>query len=184
MNHQPSGKRRLKARFIDWAGFFIATSSLVLAKTVLQCCNSLDSDPPILKGQFTTFDIVVANNSNDPVFLIDILIIVWIAMGLASSFLYEVPLVALCGQTVGKIMTGVKVVRVDGNGVPGWWRSAVRWAALYAPAMIPVAGWLVLLLVFTLALRDPRGRGLHDKIAGTIVVDTRPAAGDKNDDRT
>ena len=165
----PKLKRRLRARLVDWSGGFLATLSLVFAKIVLQCCSAYDSDRHLV-GQLVT-------RSDSYSLFGDILFLVWVGIGLVPALLYEVPLVALRGQTVGKMMTGVRVVRFVDGGVPGWWRSAVRWAVLYGPMLIPVVGWLVTVLVVAIAGRDPHRRGLHDRIAGTVVLDMRPAAG-------
>ena len=90
-------------------------------------------------------------------------------------FLYEMPLVALCGQTVGKMMTGIRIVRFDNGQLPGWGRSARRWLVLYGPMLIPSIGWLITLLVYFVSSKlDPHGRALHDRIAGTIVIAQPP----------
>ena len=44
----PDAVVRLKARFVDWVGFLMATSFLVLARPVLVCCGGADTHPPIL----------------------------------------------------------------------------------------------------------------------------------------
>jgi uncharacterized RDD family membrane protein YckC len=67
------------------------------------------------------------------------------------------------GQTLGKMVAGVRVLADDGEHAPDLGRSALR-----------VALWLVLALPAGLGLlasalsRD--GRGLHDRFAGTRVV--------------
>lgn len=101
----------------------------------------------------------------------------WVLTRLAAitpmvmAFLYEIPLVALCGQTVGKMLTRVQVVRFDNRQLPGWGRSARRWLVLYGPMLIPIIGWFITLLIyFVSSKRDPNGRALHDRIAGTIVI--------------
>lgn len=101
----------------------------------------------------------------------------WLGIGLIPALLYELPLVALRGQTAGKMMAGIRVARFGDGGVPGWWRSTVRWLVLYGPMFVPVVGWLVTILVVATAKRDPNGRGLHDRIAGTIVLSVGSATG-------
>ena len=86
------------------------------------------------------------------------------------AMLYEFPLVALGGQTAGKRVAGVRVARFGDGGIPGWWRSAVRWLVLYGPTFVPVVGWLITVFVTTTAKRDPDGRGLHDRIARDVVA--------------
>lgn len=82
--------------------------------------------------------------------------------------------VRLWGRSVGKILLGLWVVRSDGSGKVKAGRAFVR-ALLYAPGMNLVN----LLLPWSLTnvlwpLRDKRFRQcLHDKAAGTVVVQVR-----------
>ena len=94
----------------------------------------------------------------------------WLFIGVIPSLLLELPLVAFRGQSVGKMVTHIKVVRFSDRGVPGPWRSTVRWVALYGPLAVPVIGWAAMLLAVVIARHDRYGRGLHDRIAGTIVL--------------
>lgn len=67
------------------------------------------------------------------------------------------------GQTLGKMVTGVRVLADDSDAAPDVGRSALRaalWVVLAAPA-----GLGLLTATFS---RD--GRGLHDRFAGTRVV--------------
>ncbi len=84
--------------------------------------------------------------------------------------IYTIVPTAIWGQTLGKIAVGTRVV-VDPDGtVPGWRRSAVRWALPGLAGRLPVVGLVVSLVVLGSILWDPRRRGLHDRVAGTIVV--------------
>lgn len=65
-----------------------------------------------------------------------------------------------CGQTLGKRVMGLRVVRKDGKPV-GYGQSLVR-ALSYLPSAIPVLAALWLLLGF-------RGTWWHDRLAGTRV---------------
>ncbi len=67
------------------------------------------------------------------------------------------------GQTLGKMMTGVRVLADDSDHAPDVGRSALR-AALWIVLALP-AGLGLLTATFS---RD--GRGLHDRFAGTRVV--------------
>jgi uncharacterized RDD family membrane protein YckC len=81
----------------------------------------------------------------------------------------ETVLVASIGQTVGKLLAGVRIQRLDGTP-PGWKTSALRAAPLLLVISPVVGGQLLLLLVYlwTVGARDQRG--LHDRLAGTRVV--------------
>ena len=86
------------------------------------------------------------------------------------GLLYEVTLVALKGQTVGKMATGIKVVRADSGSVPGWGKAIGRWVIPSVFVLIPYAGWVLSWLVYVSLLWDKTRQGWHDKAAGTVVV--------------
>ena len=82
-----------------------------------------------------------------------------------------VVLIALCyftmfvgmrGQTPGKMLLGLKVVRTDGEAI-GFGRALVRWMGQCLSLLILGVGFLMVAF-------SGRKQGLHDKIAGTYVV--------------
>ncbi|MEV6821130.1 RDD family protein [Nocardiopsis dassonvillei] len=82
--------------------------------------------------------------------------------------------VRLWGRSVGKILLGLWVVRSDGSGRVGLGRAFVR-ALLYAPGM-NLVNWILPWSITNVLwpLRDKRTRKcLHDKAAGTVVVQVR-----------
>ena len=66
------------------------------------------------------------------------------------------------GQTVGKRLLGVRVLRLNGEPI-NWWFAFERTGG-YA------AGFATGLLGFAQVYWDPNRQGIHDKIAGTVVV--------------
>ncbi len=84
--------------------------------------------------------------------------------------IYTIVPTALWGQTLGKIAVGSRVVAVDDGSLPGWRRSALRWALPGVVGRLPYIGLWVGLAVMASLVFDPRRRGLHDRLAGTIVV--------------
>ena len=70
---------------------------------------------------------------------------------------------ALTGLTLGKWATGLRIERVDGSAL-GFGRALLRHFVGY-----PLS-FLLLGLGFLIAAVSVHGRGLHDIIAGTIVV--------------
>jgi uncharacterized RDD family membrane protein YckC len=82
--------------------------------------------------------------------------------GGAVSLAYHVVYWGQGGQTPGKMLMGVRVVRRDGGDV-GYRCAFVRWVG-YFIALLPFGLGLVM------ALLHPRKRGLHDLLAGTSVV--------------
>ena len=84
--------------------------------------------------------------------------------------IYTIVPTAVLGQTFGKIAVGTRVV-VDGDGsLPGWRRSALRWALPGVAGRLPLIGLWVGLIVMASLVLDGRRRGLHDRLAGTVVV--------------
>ncbi len=66
------------------------------------------------------------------------------------------------GQTPGKKLVGVRVLRLTGEPIT-WWFAFER-AGGYA------AGFATGLLGFAQVYWDPNRQGIHDKIAGTVVI--------------
>ncbi len=92
-----------------------------------------------------------------------------------ATVAYRVVTTAKWGAGVGKVLLGLRVV-IDHPEQrqlepPGWARSWRRWVVPQVPGLIPFPA--TGLLAYLPALRDDRRRGLHDRAAGTIVVDVR-----------
>ena len=83
---------------------------------------------------------------------------------------YTIVPTALLGQTPGKIAVGTRVVTEADGSLPGWTRSMVRWALPGLAGRLPVIGLGVSLAIMASLVWDRRRRGLHDRMAGTIVV--------------
>lgn len=84
----------------------------------------------------------------------------------AVSLAYHVLFWARRGQTPGKMLMGVQVVREVGDEI-GYGRAVVRWVAYFC-ALLPLG------LGFVPALFHPQRRGLHDFLAGTYVMRVDP----------
>lgn len=89
---------------------------------------------------------------------------------------------AVWGRTPGKAMLGVRCVDVDTGRPPGVLRSVLRGLLLHAWVAVPVAGWLLPVAIIVTTLVAPSGRGLHDRLAGTLVVDAAAGPGRAGDD--
>ncbi|MEV6269851.1 CHAT domain-containing protein [Kribbella sp. NPDC051936] len=84
---------------------------------------------------------------------------------------YEVVLTAIWGRTLGKRLLRLQVVRSDDRGPVGWSESLLRW-------FIQLLAWATctFALVYLTPYWDKSGRrqGLHDRVAGTLVVKLPP----------
>jgi uncharacterized RDD family membrane protein YckC len=87
------------------------------------------------------------------------------------SALYEIVLIRTWGQTVGKRVLGIKVVRITDGALPDWTASIVRYVLPVVPVLIPVSGvFLLSIVIYLVAIVHPLRQGWHDRAAGTIVV--------------
>jgi uncharacterized RDD family membrane protein YckC len=88
------------------------------------------------------------------------------------GILYEVGMIAVRGATIGKQAMGVRVVRSDNAGVPGWGPAFIRWII---PTAAGFACSVLSLLVYISPFFDGahRNQGWHDKAANTFVIRTR-----------
>ena len=136
---------RLGARVLDW----------ILVSVVI--------------GILAVIGIVGAIATGDEVGLIALVFGLALAV-LFVTLLYEMTMIAVLGQTVGKMMVGAKVVRATEGDVPGWGKSVGRWLILVAPSLIPIGGFLLTLLVYLSPTFDDRRQGWHDKAVATVVV--------------
>lgn len=78
--------------------------------------------------------------------------------GIASTLIFavtQVVFITLLAGGVGHLLVGLRVVPIVGGWI-GWWRPIVR--TLLVCLVIPPLIW------------DADQRGLHDKIAGTVLV--------------
>ena len=112
------------------------------------------------------------------------------ALALIGWVLYEPVMVAWRGQTLGKAICRIRIIRTADGETPNLWQAVVRWAVpaaagvattlIASPVIADVkadavrilvmfAAWAPLYLTSLLGNDDQR-RGWHDKAARTIVV--------------
>jgi len=88
--------------------------------------------------------------------------IVLIVAALMTGPIYFIFLATSGGQTIGKYIMGVRIVRLDGKAM-GYPRATIRWFG-YLASLLPLG------LGFLWAVVDDRRRTLHDRMAGTCVI--------------
>ena len=101
-------------------------------------------------------------------------LLVYLAI-LVLSLLYCVPMSVRSGQTFGKRLRRVRLVRVDGSA-PGWSSSLIHYGVpiFLTLALVQVLGPLAIVLGLGAVLwnlRDRNRQGVHDKLAKTFVVE-------------
>jgi hypothetical protein len=98
---------------------------------------------------------------------------------LIVCLIYLVPSTALTGQTLGKKIRKVWLVKADGSRV-GWGGAFAHSAVPVVIALaVPQIGPIVALGIVFWSLRDRNEQGIHDKLARTLVVDSPPAGLEK-----
>ncbi len=108
------------------------------------------------------------------------------ATGLAVTFVnllfvavYNIGFHVSRGQTIGKMLVGIRVRMADEDRHPDVRAAGVRWLVQFGPGLlngVPMLGFLA--GVFNLVdhvwpLWDPQRQAIHDKAARTVVVRTR-----------
>jgi uncharacterized RDD family membrane protein YckC len=78
-------------------------------------------------------------------------------------------LLLMRGQTIGKAILGLRIVRPDGGKPSAFQLLASRNGLFYALMVVPAIGLLVISVDCLMIFRSSR-RCLHDLLAGTIVV--------------
>ena len=79
-------------------------------------------------------------------------------------FAYYLLMEGYLGQTVGKMLLGIKVIREDNGGVPGLGAAALR------TVLRIIDGILFYAVAFVSVLSTQKNRRLGDMVANTLVV--------------
>jgi uncharacterized RDD family membrane protein YckC len=93
-------------------------------------------------------------------------------IGLAIGAAYEIYFLSSRGATPGKSLLGMRVARVSDGHSPTAQEAAIRWAVPNIPGFFPIIGIFSLVDVLW-CLWDPNRQCLHDKVAKTVVVQTK-----------
>jgi len=137
--------QRLKAPFLLRCGALLIDYIVVVAIPVIGLLVNRFFGSET-SSQVTAF-------SNDTAWLFAVL------LGLSNFLLLPV----LSGQTIGKMLTGLRIVTMDG-------RSVSFGSALLRHTLGYLLTALTLGLGFFIAVLNRNGRSLHDYVAGTTVV--------------
>jgi len=96
----------------------------------------------------------------------------WFYVGVLGALVVlaiDLTLLARNGQTIGKKLLGIKVVRVDGSPVSLFRVFFLRYVCNTLLTLIPVFGSLYSLVDCLMIFSESR-RTVHDRIADTIVI--------------
>lgn len=159
---------RLLARIVD--GFIVSliSSPVTVPLYVAYFRHIIDKLKPITDAAGTGQPAPNVNVYDGTTIKLLVLIVL---AGLVVSLLYEVPQLAIWGQTLGKRICRVRVVKRDGSARLGFGSATLRWIATYAGTFVPFLGGIYNLLDSLWLLWDrPWQQCLHDKFASTVVV--------------
>ena len=92
-----------------------------------------------------------------------------VLIGFVMFALIHGVLLARRGQTLGKLVLGIRITRPDGSAASVGRVLGVRYGLGYLIASVPAFGWAFALVDSLMIFRASR-RCLHDVIADTIVV--------------
>jgi len=106
----------------------------------------------------------------------NILLILMTVVATAVWFAYEVPASANSGQTLGKRLLGIKVVRLESEERLGFGRAFRRWSRLGLPTLFWAACCGLTLILQAIdcvfvVIDKPLRQALHDKSAATVVIE-------------
>ncbi len=85
-------------------------------------------------------------------------------LGSVIGIIYVIGFWTWRGQTPGKMVMGIKIIKTDGSPI-GIGRAVLRYVGYLVSTIIICIGYLMIAW-------DSKKQGLHDKIAGTYVVKT------------
>lgn len=91
-------------------------------------------------------------------------------VALLGLVVYQTYLVATTGQSIGKRLIGIRIVRSDGSPVEFVHGVLIRSWALGLAQVIPIIGGFIPIIDALMIFSEDR-RCLHDRLADTIVVD-------------
>ena len=154
---------RLGARLIDWIIVAIAFVILLVVGigSAIGAGANEDEEAALSLGVLLLMPLLIA------------------AIGVA----YEVTMIALKGQTLGKMATSIKVIRADNGLLPGWGKSIGRWIIPVVLLFVPFVGVILSLLVYVSLLGTRLAKGGTTRRPGLsssrsdIRLATGPASG-------
>ncbi len=95
-----------------------------------------------------------------------VLLLGWIL----GYFIYQIVAVAY-GGGFGMRHIGIRVVRVEDGGRPGFFRSIIRLIARTIFGGVPIAGGILGPVDGLWMIKDPHKQTWHDKVARTYVIE-------------
>ena len=138
------------------AGFSIRFAAYFIDSIVVTLCSLF-----LLLNLFILINFFLNNNANIPEFLNTVFIPFYFFSFLLKCF-YFTFFHSYNGQTVGKLVCGIRVVDLKRKNIPSF-KSLIRFFGYYLSLYCLGLGFFWVLI-------DKNKQGWHDKLAGSIVV--------------
>ncbi len=128
---------------LRYAGFWIRVLAVIL-------------DTLAVQAFFLVMNLVIGVSLSSPPLEIQVI------QGILS-ILYYIVLTVYGGQTLGKMIVGIQVIRAD--------QQPNRWGHIIVRELIgKLVSALILFIGYLMVAFDPKKRALHDRMCGTLVV--------------
>jgi uncharacterized RDD family membrane protein YckC len=164
MRNQQVPDDKQAARLGQYAGFVTRLIAWFIDQLLLTATISITiAVVGFIADSFKIYKLLGLGENAGPIVAIAVL-----ALGLLLPVVYHIGFWLLSGQTIGKWLMGVCIVRTDGERMR--FGNCVRRLAGYGISAIFFLGYLWILF-------DNRRQGFHDKFAGTYVVYSWPERG-------
>jgi uncharacterized RDD family membrane protein YckC len=160
------GVVRLRKDIADYrrAGFVIRGVAMVFDLLfVVMLDGALLFGGSVLIGKTTgIIDMILTSRGFEFLSIIAPLLKAALATTVCIPPLYFIVMTALFGQTIGKMIAGIRVVRSNGGRV-SYARSFIRLVGYVVSGVLLFAGFLWIIW-------DPERQGWHDMLADTVVI--------------
>jgi uncharacterized RDD family membrane protein YckC len=157
---------RLRKDIADFrrAGFFVRCAAMTIDVFFVVMLNgALLFGAAVLIGKTTGIvDMVLTSRGFEFFQIIAPLLKAAVITTICVPPIYFIAMTAFFGQTIGKMITGIRVVRSDGRPV-SFLRALIRFFAYIPSGVLLFTGFLWILW-------DPERQSWHDMLADTVVI--------------
>lgn len=161
MTNEQTSEQGQETTYGQYAGFVTRLVALIIDQLILTGIVSLITIvATYVMNIFRVNELLGTENLTQTITVILVTIVT-----VSVVILYTIGFWLLAGQTPGKRLMGVRIVRTNGQRIT-LWAAVRRWVGYWLSA--------ILFLGYLWVLLDNKRQGFHDKLAGTVVVYSWP----------